>query len=226
MQRDCGGCERERVGAPIERDGTTLQTELQEFGVGRGWHKDSRWIPLGSSRRREHFLFNPSGSTRGCVDADNRTASSGHTSMPWPTSWLDQRPKLAALTAKYLIVDARPSQSACVVVDHLAHSDPLVERFERWVRSHLSQRFSLEAAAVATGSSKRTLARRLQSVLGKSPRSYFQELRVERAVHLLKTTHDGVDSIATNVGYGDGTTLRNLLRKQLGMGVREIRKPH
>jgi transcriptional regulator GlxA family with amidase domain len=57
--------------------------------------------------------------------------------------WLIRRksPKLAALTAKYLIVDTRPSQSAYVVADHLAHSDPLVERFERWVRSHLAQGF-------------------------------------------------------------------------------------
>jgi transcriptional regulator GlxA family with amidase domain len=140
--------------------------------------------------------------------------------------WLIRRtsPKLAALTAKYLIVDSRPSQSAYILADHLAHSDPLVERFERWVRGHLAQGFSLDAAAEATRSSKRTLGRRLQSALGKSPQSYFQELRVEHAVHLLKTTHDGVDAIAAKVGYGDGIALRNLLRKQLGVGVREIRR--
>jgi transcriptional regulator GlxA family with amidase domain len=140
--------------------------------------------------------------------------------------WLIRRksPKLAALTAKYLILDPRPSQSAYIVADHLAHSDPLVERFERWVRTHLAQGFSLDAAAAATGSSKRTLARRLQSVLGKSPRSYLQELRVEHAVHLLKTTYEGVDAIAAKVGYVNGITLRNLLRKQLGVGVREIRR--
>jgi transcriptional regulator GlxA family with amidase domain len=47
--------------------------------------------------------------------------------------WLirQQSPKLAAVTAKYLIVDSRPSQSAYVLTDHLIHSDPLVERFER-----------------------------------------------------------------------------------------------
>src|SRR5580658_378661 len=69
-------------------------------------------------------------------------------------------PRLAALTAKYLIVDSRPSQSAYVLVDHLVHSDALVERFERWARGKLTQGFSLEDAAAAAGSSKRTLARR------------------------------------------------------------------
>jgi transcriptional regulator GlxA family with amidase domain len=87
-----------------------------------------------------------------------------------------------------LVVDSRPSQSAYILVEHLAHSDPLVERFERWARGGLTHGFSLDDAAAAAGSSKRTLARRIQAVLGRSPLSYFQELRVERAVHLLKAT--------------------------------------
>jgi len=62
-------------------------------------------------------------------------------------------------------------------------------------------------------------------VLGKTPLSYFQDLRVERAVHLLKTSRDDIESIASQVGYADGVTLRSLLRRRLGRGVREIRRP-
>src|SRR5215471_17202540 len=51
-----------------------------------------------------------------------------------------------------------------------------------------------------SGASKRTLARHMQMVLGKSPLSYFQSLRVERAVHLLKTSSASVDGIAVRVG--------------------------
>jgi transcriptional regulator GlxA family with amidase domain len=140
--------------------------------------------------------------------------------------WLirQKSPRLAALTAKYLVVDSRPAQSAYVLTDHLVHSDPLVERFESWARARLVHGFSLDAAAAATGASKRTLARRMQAVLGKSPLSYFQELRVERAVHLLKTTDGSVDQIAARVGYADGVTLRTLLRRRLGRGIKEIRR--
>jgi len=140
--------------------------------------------------------------------------------------WLirQRSPKLASLTAKYLIVDSRPTQSAYILTDHLVHADPVVERFERWARARLAHEFSLDEAARAVASSKRTLARRMQAVLGKSPLSYVQSLRVERAVHLLKTSQESVDEIAARVGYADGVTLRTLLRRQLGYGVREIRR--
>jgi transcriptional regulator GlxA family with amidase domain len=132
-------------------------------------------------------------------------------------------PKLAALTAKYLIVDTRPSQSAYALTDHLVHDDAIVQRFETWARGRLTRGFSLDEAASAVGASKRTLARRLTQVLGKTPLSYFQSLRVERAVHLLKTTGASVDEVAARVGYTDGTTLRTLLRRRLHLGIKEIR---
>ncbi|HSB26343.1 MAG TPA: helix-turn-helix domain-containing protein [Pyrinomonadaceae bacterium] len=142
------------------------------------------------------------------------------------TLWIIRRvsPQLAALTAKYLIVDSRPSQSAYALTDHLVHSDPIVQRFEDWARARLKHGFSLDDAAKAVGSSKRTLARRMHAVLGKSPLSYFQSLRIERAVHLLKTSNASIDEIADRVGYADGTTLRNLLRRRLRLGIKEIKR--
>ena len=133
-------------------------------------------------------------------------------------------PTLASLTAKYLIVDSRPSQSTYALTDHLVHSDPIVERFETWARSRLKDGFSLDNAANVVGASKRTLARRMQMVIGKSPLSYFQSLRVERAVHLLKTSAASLDDIAADVGYTDGSILRLLLRRRLGIGIKEIRR--
>ena len=139
--------------------------------------------------------------------------------------WLIRQasPLLAEATARYLIVDSRPTQSVYAINDHLLHADPLVQRFERWARDHLADGFSLDAAAHTTGASKRTLTRRINEVLGKSPLSYFQDLRVERAVHLLRTSNDDIERIAGAVGYADGVTLRNLLRRKLGRGVRDIR---
>jgi len=135
-------------------------------------------------------------------------------------------PSLASLCARYLLIEPRSSQAVFIIPDHVAHTDPLVERFERWARANIAQGFSLNDAARAIGASERTLGRRLKSVLGKSPLSYVQDLRVERAVHLLQTTNESVERISEQVGYSDGATLRGLLRSKLGRGVRELRERH
>lgn len=132
-------------------------------------------------------------------------------------------PHLASLTAKYLIVDTRPAQSAYALLDHLMHSDPIIQSFEQWARAHLAKGFSLDAAARAAGASKRTLARRMHEVLGKTPLEYVQTLRVERAVQLLTTSNASVEQIASRVGYSDAATLQTLLRRHLGVGARELR---
>src|SRR5262252_8710971 len=140
--------------------------------------------------------------------------------------WLlrQHSPAAASLVARYLVIDARPSQSSYVIADHLAHADPLIERFEQWARARLAKGFSLSEAAREVGASQRTLARRLHRVLGKTPLSYFQDLRVQRAVHRLQTSRASVERIASEVGYADGVTLRTLLRRKLGRGVRELRR--
>ncbi len=138
--------------------------------------------------------------------------------------WLvrQRSPSLAQATARYLVADARPSQSVYVMPDHLAHADPLVERFEQWARRHLKG-FTLAAAAHDVGASERTLERRIRAVLGRTPVSYVQDLRVEMAVFRLRTTSESIEQIAAAVGYGDGVTLRTLLRKKTGRGIRELR---
>src|SRR5260370_42490510 len=60
---------------------------------------------------------------------------------------------LASLCARYLLIEPRESQSAFVIPDHIAHSDPLVERFERWSRARLAQGFSLQDAVRTLGTS-------------------------------------------------------------------------
>lgn len=139
--------------------------------------------------------------------------------------WLirDNSPELAGLVAKYLVFDSRLSQAGYVMSDHLAHSDPMIERFDRWVRERLDLTLTLDSIAEALGTSKRTLSRRLDDVLGKTPFEFIQDLRIERAVHLLKTSKYSVDQIAGQVGYADGVTLRTLLRRRLGKGIRELR---
>lgn len=138
--------------------------------------------------------------------------------------WLVRRqsPSLARVVARHLIYDDRPSQAAYVMPDYVAHADEVVERFEQWARRHLAE-FSMGAAARAAGTSERTLERRLRRVLGRSPLSFVQDLRVEHALHQLETTEASLEQVAGAVGYSDAVTLRTLIRKKTGRGIRELR---
>jgi len=149
-------------------------------------------------------------------------AAMGHLDL---ALWLIRRasPELAALVSRYLLADIRSSQAAYIIPNHLAQADPLILRFEQWARKNLKAGFSLQEAAKALATSARTLQRRCEAVLGKSPLAYFQDLRVERARSLLHGSGLDVDAIAAEVGYVDGATLRTLLRQRLGRGVRELR---
>ena len=139
--------------------------------------------------------------------------------------WIIQQasPDLASTVSRYLLADLRASQAPYIIASHLAQSDPVILRFERWSRKHLRNGFSLQAAAKELAMSARTLQRRCDAVLGKSPLAYFQDLRVEHAQSLLRREELDVEQIAAEVGYADGATLRTLLRDRLGRGVRELR---
>ena len=139
--------------------------------------------------------------------------------------WLIRQasPGLASIVSRYMLADIRSSQAQYIIPNHLARADPLITRFEKWARGHLKEGFSLQTAARALAIGPRSLQRRCEAVLGKSPLAYFQDLRVERAQALIRANGQDIETIAAEVGYKDGATLRTLLRRRLGRGVRELR---
>lgn len=132
-------------------------------------------------------------------------------------------PALADVVARYLVVDERPSQSAYTIPSALAQADPTVEAFERWTREHLAESFGIADAAKAIGVSERTLQRAVQRTVGTSPIRFVQDLRIERASHLLRTTDLSMETISRKVGYEHSHTLRALLRKRTGKTAATLR---
>jgi len=164
--------------------------------------------------------------SRMVIDAPGRVTAGAAMAHVDLALWIVRQasPALASMVARYLVVEARPSQAPFIIPDHLAHADEVVERFERWVREHLDRPFSLEDAARAVKVSPRSLERRVRTVMGKPPVAFVQDIRVEVATHLLRSTGADVEAVAAKVGYRDGTTLRTLLRKKLGRGIKELRR--
>jgi transcriptional regulator GlxA family with amidase domain len=82
---------------------------------------------------------------------------------------------------------------------------------------------SMADAAKAIGASERILQRAVLRAIGTSPIRFIQDLRIERARHLLRTTDLSMETISRKVGYERPQTLRALLRERTGKTASELR---
>ena len=134
-----------------------------------------------------------------------------------------QSPMLADLVARYLLIGDRPSQASFAIPTALAQQDPRMSAFERWVREHLAVPIQVSVAAEAIGLSERSLQRLTSSVMGMSPIEFVNEVRLDHATYLLRTTRLSVDVVAGRVGFQNASTLRGLIRRRRSMTASQLR---
>ncbi|MGW5346375.1 helix-turn-helix domain-containing protein [Streptomyces sp. HUAS TT3] len=196
---------------------------LAESGVLDGLRATSSWWMAPVFRERY---------ARVAVDESRMvTTSDGVTTAGAASSHIDLAlaivrtcsPALADLVRHYLVVDDRAPQAAYTIPSTLARHDPLVSAFEQWVRARIGGPLSIAEAARDLGVSERTLQRTVTRVLGCSPIRLVQDLRVEQAEHLLRTTALSLTAVARRVGYEGPGPLRALLPARLGRSPRSLR---
>ncbi|WP_405531628.1 helix-turn-helix domain-containing protein [Streptomyces avidinii] len=213
-----------RIVAEARERGTPLATActgtflLAEAGVLDGLRATTSWwlAPLFRDRYRRVAVEE----TRMVVSSDGVTtagAAFGHLDLA--LSLVGARsPALADLVRRYLVVDDRASQAAYAIPSALARNDPLVAAFEEWARTRLAEPAPIADAARELGVSERTLQRAVARTLGRTPVGLVQDLRVEQAEHLLRTTDLPLTAVARRVGYESPGPLRTLLRRRRGRG--------
>jgi transcriptional regulator GlxA family with amidase domain len=136
----------------------------------------------------------------------------------------DSSPALAEQVARYLVASPRSLQSAFVMPAVLTRSDPVLTAYESWVRAHLAEPIQVGRAARAIGVSERSLQRATAAQIGMSPIQLVHHIRIEHAVHLLRTTDRSLQSITTAVGYRNVSTLRTLMRRHGNTTPAEVRR--
>ncbi|MFF8815788.1 GlxA family transcriptional regulator [Streptomyces pactum] len=86
-----------------------------------------------------------------------------------------------------------------------------------WALRHLDRPISLHDLAARARVSVRTLTRRFTAETGVTPFRWLLQQRLLRARELLETTDLTVDQVADRSGLGSGESLRQHLRRQIGM---------
>ncbi|WP_033385540.1 GlxA family transcriptional regulator [Sporichthya polymorpha] len=154
-----------------------------------------------------------------------RTAGAAFAHIDLALSLVHQRsPVLADLVARYLLIGDRASQAGFAMPAVMARHNPELSAFERWVRAHLDQPIRIGVAAASIGVSERTLQRITDSSLGMSPLEFVNDVRLDEAVHLLRSTGLSVEAVAARVGFANATALRRLVQRRLGKSPLAVRQ--
>ncbi len=135
-------------------------------------------------------------------------------------------PQLASECAKKLLVDSAPRTQTpySQTTFKKNHADADVLKIQIFMEKRLSQPISMEAVADEFGLSMRNFIRRFKEATEQTPIQYLQNLRVEKAKHLLESSQEGVDQITLHVGYEDANSFRRLFKERVGLTPSAYRK--
>lgn len=195
---------------------------LAESGVLDGAAATTSWWLGPAFRRRYPKVKLKVGQTL-CRGERVMTAGAVLSHLDLALSLVSSRsPALADLVCRYMMIGNRNTQHDFMIPEVIARGHPLVAAFELWVRDHLAEGFHISAVAETLGVTERTLQRVTAAELGMSPREFVTTIRLEQATRLLRDTTLTVDTIASRVGYLNGSTLRGLIRRR-GMAIADIR---
>ena len=103
------------------------------------------------------------------------------------------------------------------------HPDEDIVQSQIWLQDNYGREIKLNQVADKFEMSVRTFNRRFKNATGKTPLQYLQEVRIEIAKDLLKTSNLSINEIAYRVGYQDMGHFTSLFKKLLATTPSEYR---
>lgn len=95
------------------------------------------------------------------------------------------------------------------------HPDEDITQIQIWLQDNYQRDILFPQVASRFSMSARTLNRRFKNALGQTPLDYLQEIRINIAKDLLKTSNLSISEIADKVGYQDTGYFTALFRRKL-----------
>lgn len=95
------------------------------------------------------------------------------------------------------------------------HPDEDITQIQIWLQDNYHRTILFPQLAQRFSMSTRTLNRRFKQALGKNPLEYLQEIRIQTARDLLKTSNLSISEIADRVGYQDTSYFTALFKRKL-----------
>lgn len=114
-------------------------------------------------------------------------------------------------------------QAQFIVTPPVAPQGAELEPLLRWMESNAARELTLEDLARQAGMSTRTLNRRFRDQTGTTPLQWLHRARIRQAQHLLETTRDPVELIASRVGFGSATAFRDRFKRIAGTSPQSYR---
>lgn len=94
--------------------------------------------------------------------------------------------------------------------------DPILARTLHLIHQHPERPWTIERLAVASGTSRATLARHFSAEVGVAPMTYLSERRLWRARQLLESSVMSLEEIAQQVGYSTAFSLSKAFKRRFG----------
>lgn len=102
--------------------------------------------------------------------------------------------------------------------------DPHLLRAIQAMHANLDSDWSLEALAETAGLSRAAFAQRFKRLAGDTPAHYLARIRIQRAMDMLRSTEENLESIAERVGYRDPFVFSKAFKRLQGASPRDYRK--
>lgn len=125
--------------------------------------------------------------------------------------------------ARRMIIDEASRQATFINYSEMVRLPEIVRKAEVWISENLENQFSVEDLASAVSTSPRTLARRFQDSIGRTPLQIIQHIRVQEAIRLLQQTELSFEQISRKVGYNDSAGLRRVMIRETGKRPSQFR---